>query len=176
MVSRASISRIAIYHHNRPNDQHCRCHQQCPSEMMTTGGDIKLSTKLTNSSCNDMCSSPGRGFYPFLFGLFSFLLGFYSLLLGSTHFSDGFSPVLLISLGALAYYSWVLLINQGFSSLLWGFPSFLWGFFSSLIGHPTIALEFLRFRTMPECWGQADIITLKFHQWASTHHHWASTQ
>ena len=86
--------------------------------MMTAGGDIKLWTKLTNSSCNDMCSSPGRGFYPFLFGFFSFLLGFYSLHLGSTHFSDGFSPVLLISLGALAYYSWVLLINQGFSSLL----------------------------------------------------------
>ena len=64
MLSQVSFSQIAIYHHNCRDDQRRRCHQQCPSEMMTMVTDeeeIKLSTKLTNSSCNTMCSSPGRG-------------------------------------------------------------------------------------------------------------------
>ena len=145
MVSQVSLSRIAIYHHNRSDDHRCRCHQQCPTEMMTTGGDIKSSTKLTNSSCNAMCSSPGRGFYSLLFGFYSLLLGFHSFLFGFcplplTWFSRlwGFYSFLwgLLPI-TLQFYSWLWglwPIILGFSLLLWGFHSFLWGFFSLLLG------------------------------------------
>ena len=147
MVSRVSSSRITIYHHNRPDDHHRRCHQQCPAEMMTA---------LTSNCWRSWQRAAATPCAPRLGG-------------ASPHYSSVYTHLTPDSGGL---FPWVILLGLDYIS--GGFYSFLisstdWGLLP--FNFPDSAhCQNAEIKQISSLWKPSQIF------WTSTHLQWESTQ